>query len=165
MEIIAATIEDVELLHRLGNEAFSDTYKDILSASQLAYMLEMMYSKESLRRQIEVEQHQYFIAYVGSAPVGYLSVEQQGEGLFHIQKISLLRAARGEGVGRSLLSFAFEYIRSICSVEHCRAELNVNRENPALGFYEKMGMHIARSGDFDIGGGYFMNDYIMAIEL
>jgi len=27
-----------------------------------------------------------------------------------------------------------------------------------------LGMHKARSGDFPIGSGYFMNDYIMAIE-
>jgi hypothetical protein len=26
-------------------------------------------------------------------------------------------------------------------------------------------MRIVRIGDFDIGGGYFMNDYIMGLEL
>lgn len=46
-----------------------------------------------------------------------------------------------------------------------RVELNVNRHNPAVAFYEHMGMHKDREGDFDIGHGYFMNDYIMAMEL
>ncbi len=165
MKILAATTEDIDLLHRLGDEAFSDTYRDILSPAQLEYMLEIMYSLKSLEEQIVRLGHQYFIAYLDGAPIGYLSIEREGEGLYHIQKIYLLRVARGTGVGRSLLSFAFEYIRSICPEGECRAELNVNRENPAIGFYEKMGMHIARSGDFDIGGGYFMNDYIMAIDL
>ena len=44
-------------------------------------------------------------------------------------------------------------------------ELNVNRNNKALEFYKKMGMHIAESGDFNIGGGFYMNDYIMRKKL
>ena len=44
-------------------------------------------------------------------------------------------------------------------------ELNVNRRNKVLDFYQHLGMRIARSGDFDIGGGFFMNDYIMRKEL
>ena len=44
-------------------------------------------------------------------------------------------------------------------------ELNVNRHNPALGFYEHMGMSKAREGDFDIGNGFYMNDYIMGITI
>ena len=47
----------------------------------------------------------------------------------------------------------------------CRMELNVNRHNPALGFYLHMGMKKVSEGDFDIGGGYYMNDYIMAIDV
>ena len=31
--------------------------------------------------------------------------------------------------------------------------------------YEHLGMHKARQGDFDIGEGFYMNDYIMSIEV
>ena len=44
-------------------------------------------------------------------------------------------------------------------------ELNVNRKNPALGFYEHLGMQKVRSGDFPIGHGFYMNDYIMGLDL
>ncbi len=44
-------------------------------------------------------------------------------------------------------------------------ELNVNRNNPALGFYEHMGMKKVREGDFPIGNGYYMNDYIMGLDI
>ena len=45
-------------------------------------------------------------------------------------------------------------------------EVTVNEQNPeAKGFYEHMGFSVARSGDFPIGNGYYMNDYIMAIKL
>lgn len=55
-------------------------------------------------------------------------------------------------------------VRSVCP-EPCRMELNVNRHNRALHFYERMGMRKLREGDFPIGGGYWMNDYIMGLEI
>lgn len=44
-------------------------------------------------------------------------------------------------------------------------ELNVNRNNKALQFYEYMGMRKLRKGDFPIGNGYYMNDYIMGLDI
>ena len=44
-------------------------------------------------------------------------------------------------------------------------ELNVNRNNRALHFYERMGLRKLREGDFPIGDGYYMNDYIMGLDI
>ena len=49
--------------------------------------------------------------------------------------------------------------------EPCLMELNVNRGNKALLFYERMGMRKLREGDFPIGNGYYMNDYIMGLDI
>ena len=43
--------------------------------------------------------------------------------------------------------------------------LNVNRQNKALTFYEKMGMTKVDEGDFPIGNGFYMNDYIMGLDI
>ena len=43
--------------------------------------------------------------------------------------------------------------------------LTLNRRNPALHFYERMGMRCLREGDFPIGGGFYMNDYIMGLDI
>ena len=59
-------------------------------------------------------------------------------------------------------------IRGVCKTDlsgSAAIELNVNRQNLALGFYRRMGMRIDREGDFDIGNGFYMNDYIMRLEL
>jgi hypothetical protein len=37
----------------------------------------------------------------------------------------------------------------------------VNRYNKARAFYEKLGFVVIDEKDFDIGNGYFMNDYVM----
>ena len=44
-------------------------------------------------------------------------------------------------------------------------ELNVNRDNPAISFYKKLGFGIKREEDIDIGEGFFMNDYVLSLQL
>jgi hypothetical protein len=43
-------------------------------------------------------------------------------------------------------------------------DLNVNRFNPAQHFYKKLGFKIIGEEDVPIGQ-YFMNDYVMRLEL
>ena len=158
-----AGIDDIALIRDLAEKSFLPTYKEILSADQLDWMFDWMYSADSLRRQIE-DGHVFFIAYDGDRPCGYVSVERQGEALFHLQKIYVLPDFQGKHVGRYLVRLVFDYVKSLYSGE-CTVELNVNQNNKAKFFYERMGFSVARSGDFSIGNGYYMNDYIMAIEL
>jgi len=43
--------------------------------------------------------------------------------------------------------------------------LQVNRQNyKAINFYFKVGFVIERVADFDIGDGYFMNDFVMLYQ-
>ncbi|WP_294177192.1 GNAT family N-acetyltransferase [uncultured Coprobacter sp.] len=158
-----AGIDDIALIRDLAEKSFLPTYKEILSADQLDWMFDWMYSADSLRQQIE-DGHVFFIAYDGDRPCGYVSVERQGEALFHLQKIYVLPDFQGKHVGQYLVRLVFDYVRSLYSGE-CTVELNVNRNNKAKFFYERMGFSVARSGDFPIGNGYYMNDYIMAIKL
>lgn len=158
-----AGIDDIALIRDLAEKSFLPTYKEILSADQLDWMFDWMYSADSLRQQIE-DGHVFFIAYDGDRPCGYVSVERQGEALFHLQKIYVLPDFQGKHVGQYLVRLVFDYVKSLYSRE-CTVELNVNRNNKAKFFYERMGFSVARSGDFPIGNGYYMNDYIMAIKL
>ncbi|WP_418496032.1 GNAT family N-acetyltransferase [Coprobacter sp.] len=158
-----AGIDDIALIRDLAEKSFLPTYKEILSADQLDWMFDWMYSADSLRQQIE-DGHVFFIAYDGDRPCGYVSVERQGEALFHLQKIYVLPDFQGKHVGQYLVRLVFDYVKSLYSGE-CTVELNVNRNNKAKFFYERMGFSVARSGDFPIGNGYYMNDYIMAIKL
>lgn len=159
-----AGMEDTPLIEELAQEIFRHTYREILSPEQTDYMMEWMYSQDSLKRQIGEEGHIYHIVYYGGEAVGYFSVQQQGERLWHLQKIYLRKGMQGKSVGKQMFLKAVEYIREN-SVLPATMELNVNRNNPAVAFYEKMGMHKASQGDFHIGNGYYMNDYIMAMEI
>ncbi len=164
IEIRKAKIDDCIDIQDVASVAFTDTYREILSPEQLVYMMEWMYSTESLHRQMLEEQHTYYIMYREGVPVGYVSVQPHGENVFHLQKIYLLPSCQGLGYGKLL----FEQAKAAVKEMHpnpCVMELNVNRNNKAVDFYKKMGMHIDRQGDFPIGNGFYMNDYIMAMDL
>ena len=158
-----ASESDIPLIRQVADVAFPATYREILTPPQLDYMMEWMYSEKSLREQFR-EGHCFYLAFDGDDPVGYVSVERQGERLFHLQKIYVLPEVQGRGVGRRLFEQAVAHVRRLCPGA-CRMELNVNRHNRALHFYERMGMRRLREGDFPIGEGFYMNDYIMGLDL
>ena len=154
----------IPLIEELAQEIFPATYAPILSSEQIDYMMEWMYSRESLEKQLE-EGHVYHIAHLDNVPVGYFSVQMVEKGVWHLQKIYLKPGLQGKSVGKKMFMAAVEYIRANSQLP-CTMELNVNRDNEkAWHFYEHMGMHKASSGDFHIGNGYYMTDYIMAMEV
>ena len=61
-----ATVKDIPTIRQMASVVFPATYKEILTPEQLDYMMEWMYSEESLRKQMEEEGHIYFIAYEAS---------------------------------------------------------------------------------------------------
>lgn len=159
-----ATAADCELINKLAWEVFPATYKEILSDDQMAYMMDWMYAPENVRKQMEEEGHVYFIAYKEGEPAGYVSVQQQDTDVFHLQKIYVLPSFQGAHLGSQLFDQAVKYIKEV-HPSPCLMELNVNRNNKALHFYERKGMKKLRKGDFPIGNGYYMNDYIMGLHI
>ena len=132
-----ATTADCALIQKLAQQIFPVTYKDILTPEQTDYMMEWMYSLDNIRKQMEEEGHVYFLAY---------------------------EECEAAHCGSFLFREAIKYIKEV-HPGLCLMELNVNRNNKALQFYEHMGMRKLREGDFPIGNGYYMNDYIMGLEI
>ena len=62
------------------------------------------------------------------------------------------------GYGKALLAAVEDAVKAAGSNI---LELNVNRNNPAMGFYKKQGFGIIYEEDIQIGNGYEMNDYVM----
>lgn len=164
-----ATLSDIPAIRAMADVAFRHTYRAILSPQQMEYMMEWMYSAASLREQMEVQGHRYFILSVEVADVGYVSFNTEREDadtiLFHLQKLYLLPEQQGRGFGALLLKHAETCMKALAGARTARYELNVNRNNSAVAFYEHMGLSKDREGDFPIGDGFYMNDYIMTKAL
>lgn len=161
-----ATVVDIPLIHELGKRAFSATYKELLSPEQIEYMLNWMYAPESLLKQLTEEGHVYFILFEGETPLGYLSVQpEEIPGVYHLQKLYLLPEAQGKQYGSFMFRHAVSYIKATWQ-DAKRMRLNVNRDNTkAIDFYKRMGMYEIFNGDFHIGNGYYMTDYILELDL
>ncbi|MDR3061002.1 MAG: GNAT family N-acetyltransferase [Dysgonamonadaceae bacterium] len=162
--ITQAKIEDCSCIRHLASRIWEPTYRNILSPEQLAYMFEWMYSIPSLENQMK-SGHVFFIAYDDGQPAGYMSIEKEHDNRYHLQKIYVLPSKQGKGLGSFLIKEAEKYLRQLHPEGVIVLALNVNRNNKAFLFYEKSGFKIEREGDFDIGNGFFMNDYIMVKEL
>ena len=89
-----ATLADCPLIQTLASNIWEPTYGSILSREQLDYMFEMMYSNESLQKQMSELHHQFFIIYADGVPSGYLSIETVEKDLYEFQKIYSLQTQR-----------------------------------------------------------------------
>ena len=164
LNIRKATIEDIPCIRTMAMGVFPETYKEILSPQQIDYMMEWMYSIDSLHKQISEEGHIYYIAYHNETPIGYLSIKTEGEHTYRLQKLYILPSYQGKHFGELLFKQAIAAIKELHPTP-CQMRLNVNRHNNALTFYQKMGMIKVDEGDFPIGNGYYMNDYIMGMVI
>lgn len=152
-----ATVDDIPLLRELTFKVWPQTYASILTREQIDYMLEMMYSPASLKKQMG-EGAQFIFVYDDEIPVGFASYQQIDTTLFKLHKLYVLPTQQGKGTGRFLLDFIIADSKANGA---STLQLQVNRHNKARNFYEKIGFSIIRECLFDIGNGYVMDDYIM----
>ncbi|MFN4146004.1 MAG: GNAT family N-acetyltransferase [Runella sp.] len=160
ISIQTATLQDLPTIRQIAFQTWPATFGEILSPSQIEYMLDMMYSNNSLKGQIEQKNHVFLLAKLDEEAVGYASYELDygGQPKTKIHKIYLLPACQGKGVGAAL----FKKIEEIAiENKNDTLTLNVNRYNRAVGFYEKIGFEIVGQEDIDIGQGFLMQDFIM----
>ncbi len=161
-EIRKASLSDIPLIRKLSLLVWPQTYSSIISQEQINYMLEMMYSETSLSKQMTEEGCTFLIVYENENPVGYASYAYEADGIWKLQKLYVLPDQQGKGTGKLLVNQILESIKPLGAKS---LQLQVNRINKAKEFYEKLGFNIITTADFDIGNGYFMNDYVMEKKL
>ena len=157
-----AGLEDIALIVSMAQQVWEPTYRHILSAEQLSYMFEMMYSPDALNRQMQNGQ-QFLIAQDDDRAYGFSSFELKDSGqTIKIHKLYVLPSAQGKGLGHLLLADIEKRGNAFGGV---KISLNVNRFNKAYDFYIKEGFYKAGEEDIEIGRGYLMEDYIMEKRL
>lgn len=150
-----ATEEDVALIAQLARKIWHAHYPAIITVAQIDFMLADRYSATAIREGMQ-RGEVFYLAYANDEPVGYASVELKCD-YYYLHKFYIDVAKHRSGIG----AYFFKYILAqIDSTKPIR--LQVNRQNiKAINFYFKNGFVIETTGDFDIGGGYFMNDFVM----
>ncbi len=161
LSIREATMGDIPAIRHIAHHTWPVAYGQLLSQEQLTYMLDLMYSEQSLTDQIN-KGHRFYLAELDGNPHGFASVSDEGQHRFKLNKLYVLPDTQKTGAGKALLQQTITYAKQHNGLQ---LFLQVKKDNPSKGFYEKQGFEVIDEVDLDIGNGYFMNDFIMALEL
>jgi len=149
---------------RLAAVVWRAHYPGIISPEQIDYMLAKMYALETMREEILQRAIRYERLLVGDEMAGFAAhgpTEQPRQ--FKLHKLYLHPAWQSRGLGSLLLAHCE---RAVSELGADRLVLTVNKRNAkAMAAYQRNGFVITDSIVVDIGGGFVMDDYVMAKEL
>jgi len=158
LQIRKANTADIHVISMLAHAIWPETYRNILTEGQLKHMLDLFYSEEALKKQF-ADKHIFLLAFQNAETVGFASYSHADKtGVYKVHKLYVHPLLHGHGYGKNLLDKIVSEVKPLGATT---LRLNVNRENPAKGFYEKYGFQVVGEEDIAIGEGYFMNDYVM----
>ncbi|CAN5541700.1 hypothetical protein BH11BAC2_BH11BAC2_06940 [soil metagenome] len=151
-----ANESDIGLIYQLAEKIWKIHYPTIITHAQIDFMLDKMYSKVALLEQMN-NGHQFWILYQQTNPIGYLSYSRDSEEEYFLNKLYLNPDYHIKGIGSWFMHKIFDILPNKSAIR-----LTVNRKNfTAINFYFKNGFFIEKVEDFDIGNGFFMNDFVM----
>jgi GNAT superfamily N-acetyltransferase len=157
-----AKIDDAETIHHLAHQIWPSTYSAIISREQLNFMLADRYAVDVIAQQIADDIQTYLLLIEDDNPVAFASYSPDDDPeVYRLHKLYLLPSTQGKGYGRALIDAVAD---SVLAAGKNKLDLNVHRQNPAKGFYDKMGFKVLYEIDIPFGP-YFLNDYVMRKEL
>ena len=136
LKIKAATTEDAELLVDIYNKAF---YEDFLKYGECPG-----YGKSVSDMEKSINETSKYIAYVGSAAVGAISVLKKDDGLYYLGALCVIPEYQRQGIGYKLFEFFKEQNKDWKKIElvtPADKEKNINFYTKKCGFnidYEEM---------------------------
>ena len=163
MKTVVATKEQLHVVRELAKIIWPVAYGKIISLEQIDYMMDMMYSIDSLENQLQ-DNRIFLLAEEDNRFVGFASYELNCDtsNTTKIHKLYVLPETQGKGVGRQLIAFISDIA---LANQNPTVILTVNKYNKAKDFYLKNGFEITNEAVFDIGNDYVMDDYIMEKKL
>lgn len=159
MTIRPATPADFASIRDIAHRTWPVTFGKILTPSQIAYMLDMMYSDAALREQVGQLGHRFLLAEDDAGtPVAYASYQlHYTAATTRLHKLYVLPEWQGHGLGRALAKTVETAARDAGDTV---IRLDVNRDNAATGFYEHTGFTKVGEAVTDIGNGFVMDDFV-----
>ena len=163
MQVAPVGAESIPIVQALAADVWHSHYPGIISAAQIEYMLERGYSRVALMRFVTEPGAGLALAGPATDPCGFAAWYRVDASSMKLDKLYVLPARQRAGIGRALVAHVTTAATSAgCSV----LTLNVNRGNvQAIRAYERYGFTVRARGDFPIGDGFVMEDFIMERDL
>lgn len=157
-----STAEQLAKVATLAHEIWYEFYVPLIGRAQVDYMVAKFQNVAAMQSQID-QGYEYFLVKQDDAvgagrEIGYCAVQEQGAEAMFLSKFYLLKSARGSGTGRKCM----EFIEGLARRRKLSLLwLTVNKGNPSVQAYQRLGFRIAEDLVMDIGGGFVMDDYRM----
>ena len=159
LDFRTSTAADIPLLRDLAGRIWRTSYAEMITAEQIEYMLGWMYSSEKIAEEL-ASGVRWEVALREAVPVGYLAITFEDYPSAELNKLYLLPEHQGRGFGQAMIARALD----VAAARGCsELRLRVNKYNTrALRAYERAGFQVKESSVSDIGGGFVMDDYVLA---
>ncbi|MBL8398230.1 MAG: GNAT family N-acetyltransferase [Candidatus Accumulibacter sp.] len=164
IEVLPVTVDDIDSLTTLARRIWLATYSKIISPAQIDYMLAQRYAPQRLREELNLPTIWWDQARVDGRLAGFASCVQLLERReMKIDKLYVDPDHQRQGLGGRLLAAVAAHAQTT----DCQTLiLAVNKRNaPAIAAYRRYGFVIREEVCIDIGGGFVMDDYLMARPL
>ncbi len=164
LELVKATTADIPTIRNIAMATWPVAYSGIISANQIAYMLNMMYAETVLLQQMESGEQEFIIAYQNNIPIAFtgFGMVKKEPLTYKLHKLYVLPTIQKTGAGQKLLQEVEAIAKAAGAVQLI---LNVNRANNAADFYKHKGFTVLEDMELDIGHGFYMTDHVMGKAL
>ena len=154
---------DIDTVSRLAHEIWNQHFVSIIGQAQVDYMLEKFQSSDDIADQISGG-YEYYIISNNDNNVGYLGLLPDiNLSRIMISKFYIKSESRGLGFGSSTLN----YVKQLAKDHQMKMVwLTVNKYNKeTINWYLRKNFFITDEVKNDIGNDFFMDDYIMELEI
>lgn len=157
------TEADIDVLLPLAHRIWHAHYPSIITVEQIEYMLAKGYTREVILDEMRNRGVTWQAIMSGEAMIGFAALGPHAPGTMKLHKLYLLPEHHGTGIGALALTEVERIARDNAA---STLILNVNRHNTkAINAYKRAGWQVAEEVVVDIGGGFVMDDFVMARKL
>jgi len=153
-------LTEAEALSALASGIVRRHFDPLIGTAQNDYMIAKFQAPDAIRGQI-ASGYQYYWVRADGETAGFLAFYPR-DGRLYLSKFYLAESFRGKHLARMMLDFVVSAARA---ADLPVVFLNVNRDNAqVIAIYEHLGFVKAREEKNDIGGGFFMDDYVLVYD-
>lgn len=169
LNIVKASILDIETLQAIGKQTFFETFAEDNTEENMANYLAESFSIEKISSELSNPESEFYFAKIEEKVIGYLKInaensqtEQHTDNSLEIERIYVLSEFKGKKVGQAL----YEKAMQIAQQKQVKfVWLGVWEENKsAIRFYEKNGFVAFDSHVFMLGDDK-QTDILMKIKI
>jgi len=163
IEIRSASVADIPLVQMIAHAVWHAHYPAIVTLEQIRYMLARGYTSDLLGEFVREPHRGIELALIDGRPAAFAAWMCISKIEAKLDKLYVLPSWQRVGVGGRLI----RYVAGLAHHDGARTlVLNVNKRNvQAIRAYHKHGFAIRDAVVNDIGGGFVMDDYVMAMTL